>query len=80
MSEESKENGTEKEVFIGPSQANWYKFQLARFGMFLSNNIPYFTKIPVGNKIFNWSFKVTVLSRDFEVTNESSPQNPQGQE
>lgn len=79
MSEEPEGSGT-KEIFIGPSQANWYIFQLARLGMYLSNNIPYFTKAPVGNRIFNWSFKVTVLSRDFDIKNESSPQNPQEQD
>lgn len=66
MSEDSES----KTVFVGPSQANWYKFQLGRLGMYLSNNIPYFTKVPIGNSIFNWSFKVTVLSRDFETKSE----------
>jgi hypothetical protein len=78
MSDES--TGKVKKLFVGPPQTNWYKYQVGRFGMFLSNNIPYFSKVPIGNRVFNWSFKVTVLSRDFETMNESSPQNQQGQE
>lgn len=85
MTDESVEDSPEEtsettEVFIGPSQANWYKFQLARIGMFLSTHIPYFTKTRFGNWVFNKSFEVTMFSRDFDIKNESSPQNPEDQD
>lgn len=55
---------TESEVFIGPSTANWYVFQLARLTLWVVTTIPYGTKLPVGNRLFNWSIKLLIGSRE----------------
>lgn len=61
--------GESKEFFVGPSQEPWWKFKLAGICWKLTrgsnSNIPKY--IPGASKVAKWSFKVRVMSRDFEV-------------
>ena len=60
----------EKKLFIGSSKESWWKFKLAGLAWFLTRGNKYSSytyHIPFSTKIAMWSFKVRVLSRDFEL-------------
>jgi hypothetical protein len=58
-----------KKLFVGPSKSSWLKFKLAGVAWKLTrgNPLPYVGYIPGCKKLAMWSFKVRVMSRDFEV-------------
>jgi len=62
---------TGKSLFISPSTEPWWKFMIAGFAwnMTRGNTYSHYTQyIPFSNKIAMWAFKVRVMSRDFEIT------------
>jgi hypothetical protein len=62
-------NKDSKKLFIGPSEESWFKFKIAWVVWKLTrdNPIPLIRYIPGIKKLAVWSFKVRVMSRDFEV-------------
>jgi len=62
-----------KSLFIGPSTEKWWKFTIARFAWKLTRGNKYSSYtcyIPYSNKIAMWAFKVLVMSRDFELSDD----------
>lgn len=72
--EETKtpEEGTpnDKTIWVGPPQGSWVKNKVAKKVLQLGDKtrlwqIPY-----IGNRLFNWSLKVRLEGRDFDVIEE----------
>lgn len=60
----------DKKIWVGPPQGSWVKNKVAKKVIQLGNRtrlwqIPYF-----GNRLLNWSLKVRIKGRDFDVIEE----------
>lgn len=60
----------DKTIWVGPPQGSWIKNKVAKKVLQIGNNtrlwqIPY-----LGNRLLNWSLKVRLEGRDFDVIDE----------
>lgn len=65
-----KKTPNDKTIWVGPPQGSWIKNKVAKKVLHLGNNtrlwqIPY-----LGNRLLNWSLKVRLEGRDFDVIEE----------
>lgn len=62
-----------EKLFVGPAQVSWLKFQIAGIAWKLTrgNPISQVSYIPGVKRVATWAFKVRVLSRDFELSEQN---------
>lgn len=72
IEEPSDDDKTEKTVWVGPMQGSWLKSKIAKKVFQIGRNTRLWQVLYFGNRLLNWSLKIRIRNRDFDVIEEGS--------